>query len=329
MEFLFDVGEMLKGKKRGVGLKCWSMFSLQFSKARSSDPPITCLRTLWLVCAVLFQAAVKVDCPRSFSARFMAFVWALFAILFLSLYTANLAAFMIPREKFYDFNGLDDERISNPLGVKPGLRIATVPHTYSYFTLAKYHHRLFSHIKGPSLAFKNSEEAVEALKEGSLDAFVYDGTVLNYIASQDDDCRIMQVGSWSSMTGFSLAFPLNSKYADLFNKELLEMKENGEMERLNRFWMSGVCKPNEQEKRASDPLSIAQFLSAFLLLLLGLAASTVFLCVEHIYAQGLKSRRAFQPPSGCLSLVSTVKAPKDPNGNFSDPELGQEEFRLA
>jgi hypothetical protein len=33
--------------------------------------------------------------------------------------------------------------------------------------------------------------------------------------------------------------------------------------------MSGTCKPNEQEKRASEPLSIAQFLSAFLLLGIG------------------------------------------------------------
>ena len=36
-----------------------------------------------------------------------------------------------------------------------------------------------------------------------------------------------------------------------------------------RFWLHGVCKPNMQEKRASEPLSIDQFLSAFLLLVLG------------------------------------------------------------
>jgi len=34
----------------------------------------------------------------------------------------------------------------------------------------------------------------------------------------------------------------------------------GDLERLGRFWMSGTCKPNEQEKRASEPLSIAQVL---------------------------------------------------------------------
>ena len=39
---------------------------------------------------------------------------------------------------------------------------------------------------------------------------------------------------------------------------------------IDRFWLHGVCKPNMQEKRASEPLSIDQFLSAFLLLVLGI-----------------------------------------------------------
>jgi hypothetical protein len=73
-----------------------------------------------------------------------------------------------------------------------------------------------------------------------LHAFLYDAVVLDYLSGQDDECKLRVVGNWHAMTGYGIGFPKQSKFKDMINKEIIEMHHSGEIERLRRFWFTGI-----------------------------------------------------------------------------------------
>jgi len=277
-----------------------SGYNMKFAPA--PDHKFSLFRTYWLVWALLFQAPVQMDCPRAFTARFMASVWALFAVVFLAIYTANLAAFMITREEWDQFTGLDDPRLSNPQSLKPALKFGTVPWTYSENAIKKHFPNMHLHMK--TFNELNVLDGVNAVKRGDLHAFIYDGTVLEYLVGQDDECRLLTVGSWYAMTGYGVAFPRNSKYFTSFNKKIMDYSENGDLERLRRFWLTGTCNPKKEEKRSSEPLAPEQFLSAFFLLMCGVLLAAGLCSFEHFYFKYVRNKVEKTDKAGCCALIS-------------------------
>ncbi|KAJ9588857.1 hypothetical protein L9F63_017895 [Diploptera punctata] len=260
------------------------------------DHRFSLCRTLWLVWAVLFQAAVNVDCPRGYTARCMANVWAMFALIFLAIYTANLAAFMITREEFHDLTGINDTRLSNPHSLKPPFRFGTIPHGNTDAVLRRNFPTMHAYMR----PFNRSRYTGCPGGQG-----------------RDSDCVLLTVGSWFAMTGYGVGFPRHSKFRDLVNQQLMEYRENGDLERLRRFWFTGACnKPLSKEKQSrSDPLALEQFFSTFLLLGSGILLACVLLLLERAYCRCHRPinrllRFDRQPSAradvvkGCCSLLS-------------------------
>ncbi|VEL23629.1 unnamed protein product [Protopolystoma xenopodis] len=45
-----------------------------------------------------------------------------------------------------------------------------------------------------------------------IDAFLYDGNVLEYWAARDENCKLRTVGNLYAMTGYGIAFPKGSRW---------------------------------------------------------------------------------------------------------------------
>ncbi|GIY31655.1 glutamate receptor ionotropic, NMDA 2B [Caerostris extrusa] len=253
----------------------------------------------------------------------MSNVWAMFAVVFLAIYTANLAAFMITREEYYDLQGIDDKRLTNPLHDRSPFPIRNHPSNGNTEAVLKRNkHRLYTWMR----KFNRSSVQLgwKLLKEGEyllvsflflekewniilisdLDAFIYDATVLEYLAGQDNECRLLTVGTWYAMTGYGFALQKKSKYLSMFNRAMIQYRENGDLERLQRFWLQGACKPTRNKRNVSKPLDVNQFMSAFLLLGCGVLFTMLVLLLEHIYFKYIRKHLAKKDTGDCFTLIS-------------------------
>lgn len=83
--------------------------------------------------------------------------------------------------------------------------------------------------------------------------------------------------------------------------------QTGEMERLQKFWLAGVCKKSENRKgESSVPLEILNFTSAFILLACGMVLVGFLLAIEHVYFKFFRRKLRKWDQRGCCSLVSLV-----------------------
>ncbi|CAF4448524.1 unnamed protein product [Rotaria sp. Silwood2] len=258
----------------------WNLVRLSAKK----DLKMTFPQSVWLTWVVLFRVPAKVIHPKSFTSKFMANIWACFCLAFAASYTANLAAFMITKDTYFDLSGINDYRLTNPHSMKPSFRYGTIANGSTDEVVKKNHKELYSYLR--QFMKRNVSEGIKAIKTGELHAFLYDAVVLDYLSGQDDECKLRVVGNWYAMTGYGIGFPKQSKFKDMINKEIIEMHHSGEIERLRRFWFTGACKSSVdyQSRRSSQSLETRNFISAFFLLLGGTLIAIIILLFENTYA---------------------------------------------
>ena len=102
--------------------------------------------------------------------------------------------------------------------------------------------------------------------------------------------------------------PLGSKSIITSPSQTLALSSiPGDLERLRRFWLTGTCNPRKEEKKASEPLAPEQFLSAFVLLVCGIALAFGLIGLEHAYVKWIRIKVARRDEAGCCALVSKVR----------------------
>lgn len=98
----------------------------------------------------------------------------------------------------------------------------------------------------------------------------------------DEDCKLRVVGSWYSMTGYGIALTKRSKYKEMIDRKIIEYIYSGQMERSQRFWFTGSCSKQKEDKN-TDGLGFLQISSVFILLVSGVVLGFLIYLMDVVW----------------------------------------------
>uniref|UniRef100_G3P917 Glutamate receptor n=1 Tax=Gasterosteus aculeatus aculeatus TaxID=481459 RepID=G3P917_GASAC len=260
-------------------------------------------KSVWLLWAIVFNNSVPVENPRGTTSKIMVLIWAFFAVIFLASYTANLAAFMIQEEYIDTVSGLSDKKFQHPEEQYPPLKFGTVPNGSTEKNIRSNYPGMHQYMGKYNQ--RGVEDAILNLKEGKLDAFIYDAAVLNYMARKDEGCKVMTIGSGKvfATTGYGIALHKNSRWKRPLDLALLQLVGDDEIEMLERLWLSGICH-NDKIEVMSSKLDIDNMAGVFYMLLVAMGLSLLVFAWEHLVYW--KLRHCMATSSGKLDFLLAI-----------------------
>merc|ERR1719192_2002489 len=245
---------------------------------------------IWFAWGVLLNSGIGEGTPRSFSARVLGMVWAGFAMIIVASYTANLAAFLVLDKPQTSLSGINDPRLRNPV---ENFTYATVKGSAvdMYFRRQVELSNMYRTMEGTH--YKNPELAIEAVLNGSLKAFIWDSSRLEFEAARD--CDLITAGELFGRSGYGVGLQKGSPWADKVTLAILDYHESGLMEDLDNKWILNASSSSQdcREKDGNNPvtLGLENMRGVFILVGAGIVGGIGLIIVEIIYHKN-KLRRA-------------------------------------
>ncbi|XP_056132917.1 glutamate receptor ionotropic, NMDA 3B [Lampris incognitus] len=246
--------------------------------------------------AILFGRTVSSKTPKCWTGRFLMNLWAIFCLLVLSSYTANLAAVMVGEKTFEEVSGIHDAKLHHP---SHGFRFGTVKESSAEDYMKKSFPEMHEYMR--RFNEPTTPEGVAALKldPPQLDAFIMDKALLDYEVSIDADCKLATVGKPFAIEGYGIGLPQNSPLSSNISEFIGRYKSDGYMDMLHDKWYKVVpCGKRVFAVTETLQMGIRHFSGLFVLLCVGVAGALLMLAGEHAFYRlvlpHIRRRRRFQ-----------------------------------
>uniref|UniRef100_A0A8C4SIJ7 Glutamate receptor n=1 Tax=Erpetoichthys calabaricus TaxID=27687 RepID=A0A8C4SIJ7_ERPCA len=248
------------------------------------EDALTLSSAMWFSWGVLLNSGIGEGAPRSFSARILGMVWAGFAMIIVASYTANLAAFLVLDRPEERITGINDPRLRNP---SDKFIYATVKQSSVdiYFRRQVELSTMYRHMEKHN--YESAAEAIQAVRDNKLHAFIWDSAVLEFEASQK--CDLVTTGELFFRSGFGIGMRKDSPWKQNVSLNILSSHENGFMEDLDKTWV----RYQECDSRSNAPatLTFENMAGVFMLVAGGIVAGIFLIFIEIAYKRHKDARR--------------------------------------
>ncbi|XP_074207450.1 glutamate receptor ionotropic, NMDA 3B [Camelus bactrianus] len=236
---------------------------------------------LSLCYAILFGRTAFSKTPKCPTGRLLMNLWAIFCLLVLSSYTANLAAVIVGDKTFEELSGIHDPKLHHPA---QGFRFGTVWESSAEAYIKKSFPEMHAHMRRHSAP--TTPQGVAMLKSDPprLNAFIMDKALLDYEVSIDADCRLLTVGKPFAIEGYGIGLPQNSPLTSNLSEFISRYKSSGFIDLLHDKWYKMVpCGKRVFAVTETLQMGIHHFSGLFVLLCLGLGSALLSSLGEHVF----------------------------------------------
>ncbi|XAR55392.1 hypothetical protein NMG60_11035453 [Bertholletia excelsa] len=203
--------------------------------------------------------------------RLVLIIWLFVVLIINSSYTASLTSILTVQQLTSKIEGIDSLVSSpDPIGVQDG--------SFAYSYLANELNIAVSRIR----SLKDSDEYAQALhlgpKRGGVAAIVDELPYIELFMS-NTNCEFRVVGQEFTKSGWGFAFQRDSPLAVDLSTAILQLSENGELQRIHDKWLSIQACSSQDSQADSSRLSLGSFWGLFLIC--GIAcflALSIFFC---------------------------------------------------
>ncbi|KAM8960986.1 glutamate receptor ionotropic, NMDA 3B [Pelodytes ibericus] len=230
--------------------------------------------------AILFGRTVSSKTPKCCTGRVLMNLWAIFCLLVLSSYTANLAAVMVGEKTFEVLSGIHDPKLHHP---SQGFRFGTVWESSAEQYIKKSFPEMHNYMRRFSVPA--TSDGVRMLKTDppTLNAFIMDKALLDYEVSIDSDCKLLTVGKPFAIEGYGIGLPQNSPLTSNISEFISRYKSSGFMDTLHDKWYKMVpCGKRVFAVTETLQMGIYHFSGLFVLLCIGFCGSLLTSLGERV-----------------------------------------------